>query len=399
MEIARTKQDVSSSSHSSKHFPTEILLNILSRVPAKSLFRFRCVSKLFCKLINDSSLAAMHLHHTDMIEEPSLVMVHSRSASKYSTLMMVPIIVSPYSELSFYDGSFSSGLLSIETKYELEFASGGLLCFKDSSKSRGPALLCDPLRGEAIELPLPHCNVNALYRWEEWYGLGVDATTSIYRIVNVVFRIDPRSYVVHVHVLGTSTWKQISAVPPCGLSKQNAFAHGNTYWLIGERILSFDFNEEKFIWIPQPNLPSNRVLHLFNLKGSLAIVDATSVLVTEVVVWVLKSDDTKEFWVKDYNIKLNAGPCHCNEWWPLNCFVLVDDSSSRKCIVGVLHYNLRWGSRKRFRYGNGRVEGNFVPKIFSYTGSLVSLKDYGKLLVEGSKADQSKAWLSGNAIS
>ncbi|KAL6135442.1 hypothetical protein ACLB2K_067670 [Fragaria x ananassa] len=234
MENARTKQDVSSSSHSSKHFPTEILLNILSRVPAKSLFRFRCVSKLFCKLINDSSLAAMHLHHTDMIEEPSVVMIHSRTIT-----------------------------------------------------SRGPALLCNPLRGEAIELP--HCNVNALYRWEEWYGLGVDATSSTYQIVNVVFRID-RSYVVHVHVLGTSSWKQISAVPPCGLIVENA------------------------LWV---------------------------------------------------------------------CSVTI--------YGGV--------SRKRFRYGNGRVEGNFVPKIFSYTGSLVSLKDYSKLLVEGSKAEQSKAWLSGNAIS
>ncbi|PRQ53213.1 putative F-box domain-containing protein [Rosa chinensis] len=389
MEIARTKE-MSSGSHSSKDLPTVILLNILSRLPAKSLFRFQCVSKIFYKLVNDPSLAAIHLqHNTDMIEEPPLVMVHSRSASKYSRLMLFrgwKYNGDSWTATS-YDDSFSSGILSIETKYELEFASGGLLCFKDSSLSRGPALLCNPLRGEALELP--PSNVNSLSRLNEWYGIGVDATTSTYKIVNIVFGIDPRrssSYLTQVHVLGTSSWRRISAVPPCGLSKQHAFAYGNTYWLIGQCILCFDFNEERFIWTSHPNLPSKRVLNLLNLRGSLAIVDATSVSVSKVEVWVLKND--KKEWVKDYNIKLNVGQSYCYEWWPLNCFILVDDSRSRKGIVGVLHYNLGWGSRKRLRCGNGRVEVNSVPKIFSYTGSLISLKTYGNLLVEGSEADQ-----------
>lgn len=88
---------------------------------------------------------------------------------------------------------------------------------------------------------------------------------------------------------------------------------------------------------------------------------------------MLKSYDKKE-WLKDYNIKLDLGPSHCYKRWPLNCFILVDDSSSRIGIVGVLYYNLAWGSRKRLRCGTGRVEVNFVSKIFSYTGSLISLK-------------------------
>lgn len=101
---------------------------------------------------------------------------------------------------------------------------------------------------------------------------------------------------------------------------------------------------------------------MLNLRGSVAIVDATSVSVAEVEVWVLKSYDKKE-WLKDYHIKLDLSPSHCYKRWPLNCFILVDDSSSRTGIVGVLYYNLAWGSRKRLRCGTGRVEVNFVSKI------------------------------------
>ncbi|XP_050379958.1 putative F-box protein At1g19160 [Argentina anserina] len=215
MEIARTKE-VSSDSQSSKQLPTGILFNILSRLPSKSLFRFRCVSKSFCKLVND------------MIEEPPLVMVHSPSASKYSRLMMFrgwkynghSWTATNSDVLPYYAGySFPPGLLSIESKYELEFAAGGLLCFKDLS--RGPALLCNPIRGEAIQLP--DCNAkNVLSRLDEWYGLGVDATTSTYQIVHI--STNSRPYLAQLHVLGTKSWRRISAVPPCGLSKQNAFA-------------------------------------------------------------------------------------------------------------------------------------------------------------------------------
>lgn len=126
------------------------------------LIRFQCVSKIFYKLVSHPSLAAMHLHHTNMIEEPRQAMVLSRSRSKYSRLGMLR--GSKYNgngwTATSEDDSFFSDILSIETKYELEFVSCGLLCFKDPSSSGCPALLWNPLRGEALELP--PSNVNAL---------------------------------------------------------------------------------------------------------------------------------------------------------------------------------------------------------------------------------------------
>ncbi|KAL6135561.1 hypothetical protein ACLB2K_067788 [Fragaria x ananassa] len=45
--------------------PHDILLNIFSKLPARSLLQFRCVSKSLCHLVEDPALAAMHIAATN----------------------------------------------------------------------------------------------------------------------------------------------------------------------------------------------------------------------------------------------------------------------------------------------------------------------------------------------
>lgn len=127
-------------------------------------------------------------------------------------------------------------------------------------------------------------------------------------------------------------------------------------------------------------------LHLLNLKGSLAIVDTSSDDYIEI--WVLKNYDTKE-WSLEYKID-NATVrgelinLTCCEWEHGIFFTSQKITESHKITVFV---DLRSGSmnhvklfpRKRFR----------ITSILSYTGTLMSLKDYGiwwnlNLLLEAS---------------
>ncbi|PHT77438.1 hypothetical protein T459_20960 [Capsicum annuum] len=48
---------------SKKYFPEEILVEILIRLPVKSLVRFRCVSKSWKTLISDEYFKAKHCNH------------------------------------------------------------------------------------------------------------------------------------------------------------------------------------------------------------------------------------------------------------------------------------------------------------------------------------------------
>lgn len=59
--------------------------------------------------------------------------------------------------------------------------------------------------------------------FEYWYGVGFDNVTIMYKIVRVFgYKIVPfdglpeyKYLVSHLHVLGTSSWKERESVPPC----------------------------------------------------------------------------------------------------------------------------------------------------------------------------------------
>lgn len=62
----------SKSATSDDYIPTDVLMLVLARLPAKPLFRFKRVTRLWCWLISDPRLPAMHQQHTDS-RSPRLV--------------------------------------------------------------------------------------------------------------------------------------------------------------------------------------------------------------------------------------------------------------------------------------------------------------------------------------
>ncbi|CAG7882126.1 unnamed protein product [Brassica rapa] len=63
-EKRRREESKEEASSESLELPPEIIREILLRLPAKSIGRFRCVSKLFCSLSLDQGFAKSHLDLT-----------------------------------------------------------------------------------------------------------------------------------------------------------------------------------------------------------------------------------------------------------------------------------------------------------------------------------------------
>lgn len=133
--------------------PREIMDNIFSRLPVKLLLRFRCVSKLWCYIIDDPCLANMHRTQAGDEEPLVLLLLGFHDSTKMSSLYELEDnrgVLRPIT-------SNKKPLLNLESKetedgvkqYYLESFYKGLLCISSLSK----VILSNPLRQESLILP------------------------------------------------------------------------------------------------------------------------------------------------------------------------------------------------------------------------------------------------------
>ncbi|XP_004298584.1 PREDICTED: F-box protein CPR30-like [Fragaria vesca subsp. vesca] len=352
--------------------PFDILLNILSRLPAESLFLIRSVSKALLNMADDPSFARA-LSHNVHLQVPQLMLFDDHGGYYRCPAGTIQLLASLRSMK--YDGcrDLTEGRHGINRQ---PYDGGGSPCF-----------LVNPLRGGEV-LRLPTLNKYSNVR-KDWYGMGFDSLTNAHKIVRVsrVTNDTESRLVTQVLVLGESSWREIPSVPPDDLNSninaKNACANGDMHWLIWlirekkgiseetYHIISFDFKREEFYWTPHPLLESSNVrvewtkLQLLTLRGSLALVCAPSseAGTADIEIWVLKDYDKKE-WTRDYIINSKHFSIHgsCHEW---EHGIFFDTN------MDTVFVDLNCFSVNRIKYR---------ATILSYTWSLVSLKEYGNLV-------------------
>ncbi|XP_071741829.1 putative F-box protein At4g38870 [Rutidosis leptorrhynchoides] len=315
--------------------PVDTIYNILSRMPLKSLARFQCVSKVWCKYINDPYLEIMHnAKRATMKDDPTmLIMVQ---------LKIVDVRVKPWHA--------SASLTMLTTKEEescarnheevvitkknqpyMEFRSkhwgprfvlediilgsckGLMISSQDPHNNNNNdgttvLLVINPLRKECYKLPpIKIWSCTSVSYEREACGLGFDDSTNTYKMVCVVLRnqkkirshdddddddVVKEDLCTMVHVLGgtddssSSSWREIPQVPPYPISGEGVFANGCLHWLVSynlkywpfgvvRKIICFDMNKEEFGLIDPPNKHNymgGRGEHLVDLDGQVGFV-------------------------------------------------------------------------------------------------------------------------------
>ncbi|RXI01422.1 hypothetical protein DVH24_014771 [Malus domestica] len=174
--------------------PEGCLLETLSRMPTKSLFRASCVSKTLCDLVQRPFYAAMHAQNaaTTIVEEPQVVVL-----------------------------THSNGLYRLITRRQWSF----FLAFRQQAKSIR-------LQGTlTVPAPLP-CKVDDEELKHEWYGMGFDPII-YYHPQDCILKSKSESepeldrLVTQIYVLGL-TRREIPSIPPCH-SKSCVSAYGNVH--------------------------------------------------------------------------------------------------------------------------------------------------------------------------
>ncbi|XP_058213033.1 F-box protein CPR1-like [Rhododendron vialii] len=301
--------------------PHKVIYNILSRLPVKSLCRFKSVSKPWLALINDPHFIKSHLHQSmqsntnqKLIVVPQYNRGHKSPISFYSMDYQAPDptiakLEMPwkYCDVDIW-GSFN-GVLLVGIDEELRLWNPSIGMYQKIS----------PLRSSSC--------------FQTVYGLAYDSINDDFKVVGVVKR-DVPSMPPPVHVFSSklSSWKSIGDFDyHCGLynGTPRCVLNGSPHWVTSSyphkdrhnfHIVCFDVMEEKFKDVPMPTYEVGcDFFNLGVLDGCLCVVDCRH----HFDIWVMKEYGVKESWAKLFvvpNVPRNVPGALFSEYYQLLCF-------------------------------------------------------------------------------
>jgi F-box interacting protein len=263
----------------------DVIFEILSWVPVKSLCRFMCVSKQWRAIIFDPAFIGAH----ESRAEPLLVSSYRNGTSLCLTDM---------------DGNVVRRMNGVDRRLAFRHNVSGfdeLACFTDGSPS--PHVI-DLATGDVL-LSRPKLE-------EDEYaslGFGRTALSHLYKVV----RINESQQIWSVLTIGDGAgWRPTqSPIPSFFCTYTPATIDGVMYFLVVRetKILCFDLEKEEWSgeirgpWIyPDPGLPETSIAQL---NGALCVAQMKVHTSAQAIahVWLL-TDSGKSVWSKAYTIKM-----------------------------------------------------------------------------------------------
>ncbi|KAK9052806.1 hypothetical protein SSX86_029436 [Deinandra increscens subsp. villosa] len=290
--------------------PPEIITDILHRLPAKSLGRFRCVSKNWLALISDPRFIKIHQNTSNRH--------HLISDSHHNSLYSLPLINQNDEKPKNLSLLFPHAYLFI-----LHGSCNGLVFGSiDDFIGNNSLVVLNPTTNELIELPESGYEMlNNLLEIDIMYGFGYDSVTDDYKVVTVSYfhynyLIPPDNMSVHVYSLRNNTWRWVVDSPydhSHGKSLPAVFVNGSLHWIANKCydhlpvIVAFSLADEGFSEVPSPNL-GNDVDIMSKSDCKLVVFGEKLGVFLEDEVWVMNEYGVRESWSRILIRGLNEIP-------------------------------------------------------------------------------------------
>ncbi|KEH37761.1 putative F-box domain-containing protein [Medicago truncatula] len=364
--------------HRQPFLPDELVFEILSRLPVKSLLQYKCVSKSWKTLISDPQFTQTHLRN--LIVDPTIN--HQRffysPESKPSKIASIP--VKPLFENLSEPPKATE--FSMEHEYGILGSCNGLLCL--FSFKEGYVTLLNPSIEWKSKISPTLDSYEYHKYWITYHGFGYDHVNDRYKVLAVVCVVANGivKKLTQIHTFGENSWTSIPNFPSPSpmisrFSWVGKFVSGTLNWVIIKTgvipkrnvILSFDLAKETYkeVLLPEPDGVdvSNHVLGV--LSNCLCVCFDSNK--THSDFWLMKKYGVAESWTRLMMIPLNK-IWHCLQSRPdfiQPLFMSENSSVLLRTYSKFLLYNLN----------NGRLDclqgyNEFDPDI--YHESLVSPK-------------------------
>lgn len=282
------------------YFADDIIIEILARLPIKSLFRSKCVCKLWYKLASHKSFT--HLYNQLSIQNVMLLVEVTESSTQSTSSLILVDNTRGVSEFS---------LDFIKDRLKIRASCNGLLCCS-SVPDKGVYYVCNPMTRQFKLLPRSRERpVTRFYPDGEatLVGVSCDLLSNRYNVVlagyHRMFGHRPEGKLIClVFDSESNKWrKYVSDQDDHGFTHMNrnqvVFLKGSLHWMTQSfayiLVLDLNFDVWRRILLPEEmgcgNGSGSRV-YLLELEGKLSVIQISSVWMN---IWVLQ-DYEKGHW-------------------------------------------------------------------------------------------------------
>lgn len=295
--------------------PDEVIRDILSRLPVKSLLQFRCVSKHWRGLIADTHFIKSHL-------------------KKVSTHHQILVPTLPLLSLS-YNASPNDTNASIEldcpflkptTSIKILGSCNGLVCLIDATRDM---IIYNPsTRRHFKPYQSPQQVLHCSNRIEFVYGFGCGSNPNDMRVVRFP-RFARDSEYTKFKVCGVGCGSRVSGVVAYKnydfIDTVGTFLNGSLHWLAHHSsnndenrvVASFNISKETFRDLCLPPQQGSLPYYILGvLQGCLSAV-CDDMNYTDVDVWLMTEYGVVKSWTKFMKIPLNTGIENISYMMPL----------------------------------------------------------------------------------
>ena len=291
--ICQTRKE--SRASDSGWIPPEIIGEILSRLPVKTLLRFRCVCKSWKSLISDACFIRKHLFHmsasTGCPSQRHLLFA-DKKFTRLEVVSLDSVLGSKHCE------SIANPPRSVLQFDEIPLGNlqpmgscNGLILLLD--RDRGTLLLSNPSTRETKILP--DGVLHRRRRMNNLFSFGYDSASDDYKVAEIFGKR------ASLYSLQKNSWKRIADLP-YRLEYSSPCCGNYFIWRIDcmmpktwEKFMSFDLVTESFQERPLPPGTIKKYYVLGELHGNVCTLYQFS---SRIDMWVMKEFGLKESWVK-----------------------------------------------------------------------------------------------------
>ncbi|THG07973.1 hypothetical protein TEA_006733 [Camellia sinensis var. sinensis] len=328
----------------SDFFPDEIVVEILQRLPTKSLIQFRSVSKSWNSLITSPNFINSHLNHSLTSN------TYKNSYDNLPLLIVRQCISVPPPRTEHYKLCIDTEEAFDEYK-QLEFpfktcrlnfffaigSAKGLFCFFEQDRY----FLWNPSIRKSMAMPKPTIKTS-FHR----HGFGFDPRNNDYKVVRIdnfyPTKDEPTTH-IEVYSLNAGLWKMSSTAInsyPDGITlgyteRFASYLEGAVHFVANMKksndplILSFDLSDEVFQTMMLPNgmvgVRTEMSTSVFGGLLSLLCYEYTAVN-KSCSIWIMKEYGIVDSWCKQFTVDLSGGIAQTRNRKHLRCILINTES-------------------------------------------------------------------------